>query len=334
MSPLLSVPAMVQFTGTFQGPLPAKPASHSSTRTPAHRRYATKSPAIVDFATRRRLPAIYEAREFVESGGLISYGSSLFIIQRRVAEYSDRIFKGAKPTDLRNPRTPSWGSTFRSMHRSITVVVRLDLDLQALAGRIAHRSRACSHFAPMAYSKVFWILSAVKRSHRAICHLGKKRKMKLVDVEMQNVEFFRELTHPVIRKPHSPIRTRASRPDKARLRFKPLRADWVNGRGTGARTHSSRPGPARDGAVGRRHSRWQRAIALATMRRSGDAWSIEGHSGEHRKGRGDDSLRRCRTGVLLNLTSAAALDAREFVSASQLVALSYFGTIRLFSDEF
>ena len=41
------------------------------------------------------------------------------------------------------------------------------------------------------------VLSAVKSSHRAICHLGKKRKMKLVDVEMQNVEFFRELTHPV-----------------------------------------------------------------------------------------------------------------------------------------
>jgi hypothetical protein len=41
------------------------------------------------------------------------------------------------------------------------------------------------------------VLSAVKSSHRAICHLGKKRKMKLVNVEMQNVEFFRELTHPV-----------------------------------------------------------------------------------------------------------------------------------------
>src|ERR1700726_5318718 len=41
------------------------------------------------------------------------------------------------------------------------------------------------------------VLSAMKSSHRAICHLGKKRKMKLVDVEMQNVEFFRDLTYPV-----------------------------------------------------------------------------------------------------------------------------------------
>ena len=55
---------------------------------------------IVDFAMRRRLPAIYEAREFVESGGLISYGPSLFTIQRRVAEYIDKIFRGAKPADL------------------------------------------------------------------------------------------------------------------------------------------------------------------------------------------------------------------------------------------
>jgi putative ABC transport system substrate-binding protein len=55
---------------------------------------------IVDFAMRRRLPAIYEAREFVGSGGLISYGPSLFTIQRRVAEYIDKIFRGAKPADL------------------------------------------------------------------------------------------------------------------------------------------------------------------------------------------------------------------------------------------
>jgi len=55
---------------------------------------------IVDFAAERRLPAIYEAREFVESGGLISYGPSLTAIERRVADYVDKIFKGAKPGDL------------------------------------------------------------------------------------------------------------------------------------------------------------------------------------------------------------------------------------------
>jgi len=55
---------------------------------------------IVDFAAQRHLPAIYDAREFVQSGGLVSYGPSLLAMQRRVAEYVDKIFKGAKPGDL------------------------------------------------------------------------------------------------------------------------------------------------------------------------------------------------------------------------------------------
>jgi putative tryptophan/tyrosine transport system substrate-binding protein len=55
---------------------------------------------IVDFAAQRQLPAIYDAREFVDSGGLISYGPNLLAIQLRVVEYVDKIFKGAKPGDL------------------------------------------------------------------------------------------------------------------------------------------------------------------------------------------------------------------------------------------
>jgi putative ABC transport system substrate-binding protein len=55
---------------------------------------------IVDFAAQRHLPAIYEAREFVESGGLISYGPNLLAMQRRVAEYVDKILKGANPGNL------------------------------------------------------------------------------------------------------------------------------------------------------------------------------------------------------------------------------------------
>jgi putative ABC transport system substrate-binding protein len=55
---------------------------------------------IVDFAAERHLPAIYEAGEFVETGGLISYGPNLLIIEQRAAEYVDKIFKGTKPADL------------------------------------------------------------------------------------------------------------------------------------------------------------------------------------------------------------------------------------------
>jgi len=48
----------------------------------------------------RRLPAIYDDREFVEVGGLISYGPDFTNIYRRAADYVDRILRGAKPGDL------------------------------------------------------------------------------------------------------------------------------------------------------------------------------------------------------------------------------------------
>ena len=55
---------------------------------------------IIDFAAKRRLPAIYEAREFVDAGGLVSYGPNLSALQRRAADYVSMIFKGAKPGDI------------------------------------------------------------------------------------------------------------------------------------------------------------------------------------------------------------------------------------------
>jgi len=55
---------------------------------------------IVDFATRHRLPAMYGLREYVDIGGLVSYGTSRAELSRRGAQYVDKIFKGAKPGDL------------------------------------------------------------------------------------------------------------------------------------------------------------------------------------------------------------------------------------------
>jgi len=55
---------------------------------------------IVDFAATHRIAAMYETREFVDSGGLISYGPSLADNYRRAAVYVDKILKGAKPADL------------------------------------------------------------------------------------------------------------------------------------------------------------------------------------------------------------------------------------------
>jgi putative ABC transport system substrate-binding protein len=55
---------------------------------------------IVDFAAQRRLPAIYTGREFVDEGGLMSYGPNVPELWRRAATYVDKILKGAHPADL------------------------------------------------------------------------------------------------------------------------------------------------------------------------------------------------------------------------------------------
>jgi putative tryptophan/tyrosine transport system substrate-binding protein len=55
---------------------------------------------IVDFSAKSRVPALSEASDWVESGGLISYGVSQPEIFRRAATFVDRILKGAKPAEL------------------------------------------------------------------------------------------------------------------------------------------------------------------------------------------------------------------------------------------
>jgi len=55
---------------------------------------------IVALAAERRLPAMYELREFVDAGGLMVYGPSLGALFHRAATYVDKILKGTKPVDL------------------------------------------------------------------------------------------------------------------------------------------------------------------------------------------------------------------------------------------
>ncbi len=55
---------------------------------------------IVDLAARYRLPTVYASRAYVDSGGLMSYGTNVPDLHRRAAAYVDKILKGAKPSDL------------------------------------------------------------------------------------------------------------------------------------------------------------------------------------------------------------------------------------------
>jgi len=62
--------------------------------------FGTHRRRIAEFTVKSRLPAIYPGPEFVDAGGLMSYGNNFDDLFRRAATYVDKILKGAKPADL------------------------------------------------------------------------------------------------------------------------------------------------------------------------------------------------------------------------------------------
>ena len=62
--------------------------------------FTSRRTQIIELAAKHRLPAMYFRQEFVEDGGLMTYGASLNDLVRRAATYVDKILKGAKPADL------------------------------------------------------------------------------------------------------------------------------------------------------------------------------------------------------------------------------------------
>ena len=62
--------------------------------------FLTRRATIVELAAKHRLPAFYGAREFVDDGGLMSYGENLRTAYRRAASYVGNLARGAKPADL------------------------------------------------------------------------------------------------------------------------------------------------------------------------------------------------------------------------------------------
>lgn len=55
---------------------------------------------LVDLVAKNRLPAVYHVRDYVDAGGLMSYGPDFADLFRRAATHVDKILRGAKPTDL------------------------------------------------------------------------------------------------------------------------------------------------------------------------------------------------------------------------------------------
>ena len=68
--------------------------------TTASRAFFAERKRIVELAVKYRLPIIYFQREFVDEGGLMSYGADYVDLFRKSAHYVDKILKGAKPADL------------------------------------------------------------------------------------------------------------------------------------------------------------------------------------------------------------------------------------------
>jgi len=62
--------------------------------------FVSRLHSITELATQTKLPGIFSDARFVRSGGLISYGPDVLALYKRAAIFVDKIFKGAKPSDL------------------------------------------------------------------------------------------------------------------------------------------------------------------------------------------------------------------------------------------
>ena len=90
---------------------------------------------IIALAARHRLPTIYPYRLFAASGGLMSYGSDVADIYRRIASYVDRILRGEKPSDL-PVRAPVNYELVINLQSAKTIQLEMPARLLALADEV------------------------------------------------------------------------------------------------------------------------------------------------------------------------------------------------------
>jgi putative ABC transport system substrate-binding protein len=96
---LISVPMRTseEFERAFAAMMNGKPNAFATTNDLLIQRHIRE---IIDFMEKHRLPAMYQTKENVKAGGLMSYGTSLSDLFRRGAWYASRILQGARPADL------------------------------------------------------------------------------------------------------------------------------------------------------------------------------------------------------------------------------------------
>jgi len=85
------------FESAFRKAMSTKPHALITLRNPL---IVNNRKRIAELASKNMLPAMYDDREFIDAGGLMSYGADLTDLHRRAAIYVDKILKGAKPADL------------------------------------------------------------------------------------------------------------------------------------------------------------------------------------------------------------------------------------------
>ena len=97
---LEEIETQINSTGLERAFQIAKQKHVNGIMTMAGRDFLAERKRIVELAGKHRLPAIYFQKEFVDEGGLMSYGADYVDLFRRAAVYVDKILKGGKPADL------------------------------------------------------------------------------------------------------------------------------------------------------------------------------------------------------------------------------------------
>jgi putative ABC transport system substrate-binding protein len=93
----MEVSSVAKLEGAFKDATQARSVALAVLQSPFTSTYQKQ---ITDLARRHRLPAIYPRQDFVESGGLMSYGADRAEPYKRVASLVDKVLKGTKPADL------------------------------------------------------------------------------------------------------------------------------------------------------------------------------------------------------------------------------------------